>query len=110
MDPAEIREAIRRLPKSERALLRPWVLARFDVRGYDRDQQGWNPDSREGTVLATAISHLESAQRQLHEVMQNVGLEDRPVTTIELLGVVDASSSAVHALLLLCENARAWPP
>jgi hypothetical protein len=30
----EVQRAIERLPRDERATLRPWILARFDVRGY----------------------------------------------------------------------------
>jgi len=30
----EVQRAIERLPREDRATLRPWILARFDVRGY----------------------------------------------------------------------------
>jgi hypothetical protein len=29
-----VKAQIERLPRGERAMLRPWLLARFDVRGY----------------------------------------------------------------------------
>ena len=32
----EVQRAIERLPREERAMLRPWLLAHFDVRGYRR--------------------------------------------------------------------------
>jgi hypothetical protein len=30
----EVQRAIERLPREDRATLRPWILARYDVRGY----------------------------------------------------------------------------
>ena len=30
----EVQRDIERLPREDRAMLRPWILARFDVRGY----------------------------------------------------------------------------
>jgi hypothetical protein len=32
----EIQQAIERLAREERAILRPWLLARYDARGYRR--------------------------------------------------------------------------
>ena len=33
---ADVQRAIERLAREDRAMLRPWLLARFDVRGYRR--------------------------------------------------------------------------
>lgn len=30
----EVKELILKLPRDDRAMLRPWILARLDVRGY----------------------------------------------------------------------------
>jgi hypothetical protein len=30
----EVQRAIERLDRADRAMLRPWILARYDVRGY----------------------------------------------------------------------------
>ena len=32
---AEVKAAIAKLPREDRAILRPWLLARYDVRGYE---------------------------------------------------------------------------
>jgi len=32
----EVQRAIEQLPREDRAMLRPWLLAHFDVRGYRR--------------------------------------------------------------------------
>src|SRR5580698_10108046 len=104
MDPHEIREAVRRMPQSERALLRPWMLARFDVRGIEVGEVGWNGSDPLGSVLSMAVGHLEDARERLREVLTNARGIERPATTLDLLGVADATGGAIHALMLLCES------
>jgi len=43
----EVQRAIERLEREDRAMLRPWVLARFDVRGYP--ERGWQPPDDTGS-------------------------------------------------------------
>lgn len=50
-----VKAMIERLPREDRAMLRPWLLARFDVRGYPvtayGEQEGngrTEPDRRKG--------------------------------------------------------------
>ncbi len=42
----EVQRAIERLPREDRATLRPWILARFDVRGYPCSGYVRPPDPR----------------------------------------------------------------
>lgn len=40
----EVQHAIERLPREDRATLRPWILARYDVRGYRSEGYVRPPD------------------------------------------------------------------
>jgi hypothetical protein len=42
----EVQRAIERLPREDRATLRPWILARFDVRGYPASGVVRSPEAR----------------------------------------------------------------
>jgi hypothetical protein len=82
------------------------MLARFDARGIEVGEPGWNGSDRPGSVLSMAIGHLEDAEQRLREVLINVRGIERPATTLDLLAIADATGSAIHALMLLCESAR----
>jgi hypothetical protein len=43
----EVQSAIERLPREDRATLRPWILARYDVRGYRAEGYVRLPDAKQ---------------------------------------------------------------
>jgi hypothetical protein len=52
----EVKAAIAKLPRADRAMLRPWLLAHYDVRGYeergfvgDRTGSGTRDDGTESS-------------------------------------------------------------
>jgi hypothetical protein len=52
-----VRAAICNLPRKDREALRPWLLARFDERGYDREEPPTKTSDKDFTVGVEMLEH-----------------------------------------------------